>query len=222
MSLLEEQDQDVVNLLSEDIDNNNRYGDIENPATLTLLISFKQIKRLDPLAIEYLSFMACIDATDIPQSLLPPTQSPTKRIEAMSTFISTGIIYDALNIHRLLHLAIRSRLEKEAMLGSWTQRAVGRLKEIFPRCDYKHRAVWRLCLTHIHYVFNCEHVKKYPDSSMMHVWLISQCLHDDRMFHEAKQWHLHTTEARKQIFGVKDSRTVSTLSDVCAVFFHQG
>jgi hypothetical protein len=73
--LLEQQEEEVIDLLSEEFQDLGRYRNIKNPVATTWLISFEQIRRRDALAADYLSFMCCIDPKDIPQSLLPPGPS---------------------------------------------------------------------------------------------------------------------------------------------------
>ncbi|OAA61263.1 Heterokaryon incompatibility [Niveomyces insectorum RCEF 264] len=68
--------EDVIDLLSTEFEDEGRYVDIQNPVATTWLISFEQIRQRDPLAADYLSFAACVDAKDIPLSLLPPGLSP--------------------------------------------------------------------------------------------------------------------------------------------------
>lgn len=71
LSLLNKQEESVVELLSEDFEDDSRYPSVKNPVAMTWLISFEQIRRRDPLVADQLLFMACIDRKDIPQSLLP-------------------------------------------------------------------------------------------------------------------------------------------------------
>lgn len=85
LSLLEDQEQNVVELLSENFEDEGRYRDIKNPVATTWLISFEHIKRLDPLAAKYLSLMSCVDAKDIPQSLLPRAKSLKEETGAIGT-----------------------------------------------------------------------------------------------------------------------------------------
>ncbi|KAL4777918.1 nucleoside phosphorylase domain-containing protein [Aspergillus varians] len=83
LALLQEQEPEVVDLLSEDFKDAGRYKDIQNPVITTWLISFKQIQHQDPLAADYLSFMACINPRNIPQSLLPRPTSRKRGIDAL-------------------------------------------------------------------------------------------------------------------------------------------
>jgi hypothetical protein len=75
LSLLEDQEEEVIDLLSEEFQDDGRYRNIKNPVATTWLISFEQIRHRDPLAAEFLSFMACIDQKDVPQSFVAITKS---------------------------------------------------------------------------------------------------------------------------------------------------
>ena len=55
-------------------------------------ISFEQIQRQDPLAEEYLSFIACIDRISIPQSLLLPGGSIVQQTKALGTLTGYAFI----------------------------------------------------------------------------------------------------------------------------------
>ncbi|CAK7207197.1 hypothetical protein SEUCBS139899_010005, partial [Sporothrix eucalyptigena] len=133
LSLLSEQEEDVVELLSYDFEGHGRQdSDGKNPIATTWLISFAKIRERDALAADYLSFMACVDTKDIPQSLLPPGPSRKTKTDALGTlqgysFITIRSADAAIDIHRLVHLATRNWLRKEGLLPSWTGRATARL-----------------------------------------------------------------------------------------------
>jgi hypothetical protein len=88
------------------------------------------------LAADYLSFMACIDPQNIPESLLPPAPSQKKRTDALGylkaySFISAATSF--LNLRRLVHLATRNWLRGNGQLGLWTHKTADRLNEVFPK-----------------------------------------------------------------------------------------
>ncbi|KAL6230205.1 nucleoside phosphorylase domain-containing protein [Aspergillus navahoensis] len=58
LALIQEQEEDAVELLSEDFRDPGRYKDIQNPVITTWLISFNQIQHQNQAAADYLSFMA--------------------------------------------------------------------------------------------------------------------------------------------------------------------
>ncbi|PCG88442.1 hypothetical protein PENOC_110990 [Penicillium occitanis (nom. inval.)] len=83
MSLLNEQEESTIELLSEDFENDGRYAEIQNPVATTWLVSFLQIQQVDEIASNLLSFMACISPRDIPESILPSTTSARRKLEAL-------------------------------------------------------------------------------------------------------------------------------------------
>jgi hypothetical protein len=156
LSLLEEQEEDVIDLLSKDFENEGRYHDVKNPVATTWLISFEQIWQRDSLAADYLSFMACVDAKDIPQSLLLPGLSRKKETDAMGTlqgysFIAKRSADSAINIYRLVHLATRNWLRREGLLPGWTGRVIARLAEVLADASHDNRVVWRSYMPHVYY-----------------------------------------------------------------------
>ncbi|KAF1970199.1 hypothetical protein BU23DRAFT_601125 [Bimuria novae-zelandiae CBS 107.79] len=146
---LDDTEQNKIELLSEEFEDKGRYEDSKNPVATTWLISFEQIRNREPLAAEYLSFMSCVDAKDIPQSLLPPAESATKAVDAIGTlaaysFVTKQKTGQLLGLHRLVHLATRNWLRMDGTLGAWAATALARLEEVFPDNDHTNRSVWRM------------------------------------------------------------------------------
>lgn len=79
-------------LFSEHFEDPSRYRDMDSTVAKTWPISFEQIQRQDPLAVEYLSFIGCIDCIGIPQSLLPPRASTVHQIKAIETLTEYAFI----------------------------------------------------------------------------------------------------------------------------------
>jgi NB-ARC domain len=119
--LLGDQEEDVIDLLSEEFEDDRRYHNMKNPVATTWLISFEQVRHRDPLAADLLSFMACVDPKNVPQSLLPPGLSRKKETDAVGTlhaysFVNRRLAGLALDVHRLVHLATRNWLRNEDLL----------------------------------------------------------------------------------------------------------
>ena len=122
LSLLAEQKEEIIKDLSEEFKDVRQYHGGKYPVATTWLISFKEILRNNALAAQYLSFMACIDQRDIPQSLLPNGQPSEEGEEAIRTLNNYSIIIKrpatlALDVHRLVHLTTRNWLRKQDLLG---------------------------------------------------------------------------------------------------------
>jgi hypothetical protein len=119
--LLNKQEEGIIELLSEEFEDDWRYQSAKNPVATTWLISFEQIRYRDPLAADYLLFMACIDWKDIPQSLLPAGALRKNEIEAIGTLRAYSFIIKrgeamVFDLHQLVHLATRNWLRKEGTL----------------------------------------------------------------------------------------------------------
>ena len=117
----------MINLLSEDFEDDGRYRNIKNPVATTWLISFDRIQQRDQLAAEYLSFMACIDPKDIPQSLLPPGASRKRKwMQSEHSLRILSSINDQPTSASIsigaVHLATRNWLRKEELLARSTER----------------------------------------------------------------------------------------------------
>lgn len=110
--LFQDHENNVVELLSKDSGDERRYNDLQNPVAKTWLISFNQIQKLDQLAAEYLSLMACVDPRNVPESFLPRLESKQKMIDTLGllstySFITIQPGNGSITIHRLVHLATR-------------------------------------------------------------------------------------------------------------------
>jgi post-segregation antitoxin (ccd killing protein) len=171
LALLDCQEPEIIDLLTEQFEDDARYADMKNPVATTWLISFQQIRARDPLAADYLFFMACVDHKDIPQFLLPPGPSRKKEMDSIGTlsaysFISRRAKDSALDMHRLVHLTIRNWLRSEGALAEWTLKAVARIEEVFPDDEHRNRAVWRVYLPHATYALDSNLVAKDDASKM--------------------------------------------------------
>ena len=225
--LLANQEEDVIDLLSEDFEDDGRYHNTKNPVATTWLISFEQIQRRDTLAAEYLSFMCCIDPKDIPQSLLPPGRSRKKEIEAIGTlnaysFISKRPTDLALDLHRLVHLATRNWLRKEKLLAQSTERVIVRLEEVFPDKDHKNRSVWRAYLPHVRYILESDLVDKDWQSRMDLIWRYGMCLYEDGRWNEAEAAITEVLEIEKRDLGADHPFTLTSIAKLASTYQNQG
>lgn len=76
-------EQEIITILSEDFEDQDRYKTIKNPVATTWLISFQHIERDDGLAAEYLKFCGYLADKDIPISLLLQPESKVKRVRRL-------------------------------------------------------------------------------------------------------------------------------------------
>ncbi|KAF3065591.1 hypothetical protein CFAM422_009628, partial [Trichoderma lentiforme] len=212
LSLLEDQEDVVVDLVSEDFEDEGRYRDLKNP-----LISFEQVRRRDTLAADYLSFMACVDAKDIAQSLLPPGPSRKKEIDAMGTlqgysFItkgSAGSLNSAVNIHRLVNMAIGNWLPTEGLLAHWTARVIARLIEVIGHVGHDNRVAWRSYMPHTSYALGSRFASE-DDENRLELNL-ALMISDQGRLEEAEKLEVQVMERREAKFGADHPNTLSSL-----------
>lgn len=231
LSLLEDQEQNVVELLSENFEDEGRYRDIKNPVATTWLISFEHIKRLDPLAAKYLSLMSCVDAKDIPQSLLPRANSLKEETDAIGTLNAYSFVRrrptdqstdQLLNLHRLVHLATRNWLRTEGSLPEWTARSIARLGDIFPTDDHQNRALWRAYLPHARYVLDSNVLL---DDRIMKLPLLMKfglCLRSDRRYNEAEKRLSQALKTSKTILGAEHRSTLPSMIHLAVTYIFKG
>ena len=227
LSLLDDQEQNAIDLLSTDFEVEGRYRDSKNPIVMTWLISFKQIRQRDPLAYDYLAFLSCVSPRDIPQSLLPPAQSQKMEMDAIGTlsaysFVSRRPATNSLDIHRLVHLATRSWLRREESLAKWTAQAVARLGEVFPDNDHENRSVWRLYLPHAQYVLESSFNEDGVEEKSVLLWKFGMCLCSDGRYNEAEMPILRVMEARRRVLGPEHPDTLASMNNLALTYSSQG
>ncbi|OCK74986.1 HET-domain-containing protein, partial [Lepidopterella palustris CBS 459.81] len=227
LSLLNEQEGEVIKLLSSEFEDDWRYQSIKNPVATTWLISFEQIRRRDPLAAEYLSFMACIDRKDIPQFLLPAGASHRKEIEAIGTLVAYSFIVKrgeptAFDLHRLVHLASRNWLQKEGALSQLAQVAIERLDELFPDHKHQNRIQWRLLLPHAAYVLRSNTVKQDNNRRLDLAWKYAMSLYIDGRYGEAEVPFKEVFQTRKRVLGEEHPSTLTSMANLASTYRNQG
>jgi hypothetical protein len=227
LSLLEEQEEDVIDLLSEEFEDEGRYDNVKNPVATTWLISFEQIRNRDPLAADYLSFMACIDPKDIPQSLLPTGASRKKETDAIGmldaySFINKRSADLALDLHRLVYLATRNWLRKTELIAQWTERAITQLEGVFPDHNHQNRSVWRRYLPHVRYVLRSDVVHKDAENRTNLTWRFAMCLYSDSRFNEAEAPFMEVVETWKKVLGAEHPDTLASMNNLASTYGSQG
>ena len=225
--LLERQEEEVIDLLSEEFEDDGRYRNIKNPVATTWFISFKKIQQRDPLAADYLSFMACVGSKDIPLSLLPPGPSPKKETDAIGllnaySFIQKQATDKTCSIHRLVHLATRNWLRQRKLLVQWTERAMDRLEEVFPNNGHQNRSSWRRLLTHAHFVLESNITDQYKKTRIYLAAKCAGCLHSDGRWKEAETLQIQVIEANKRVLGKEHRTTLLSRENLTLIFMGQG
>ncbi|KAL2819483.1 violaceus kinesin [Aspergillus granulosus] len=226
-ALLKEQESDIIDLLSEDFGDDRRYQEIQNPVATTWLISFQEVQRLNPLAADYLWFMACINPRDIPQSLLPEATSRKKMVEAIGllkafSFVSEQVKNHALSLHRLVHLATRNWLRRQRQFSMQIQKVADRLDQVFPNNNHENQRIWREYLPHALSLVGERDFQNKQEKYTSLVWNIGRCLQAEGRYQEAAVLFEDIVQLQKRERGDDDPLTLTSMADLASTYRNQG
>jgi hypothetical protein len=131
---------------------------IEDPVAATLFVSMDLFCLDNALAADYLIFAACVDRKDISLDLLEAA-SPQVKEDAVKVLDRYALITrrpaeSALNVHQLVHQALRERLQVQGRLRQCTQSAITQLLRVFPDNNHVNRSKWRRLLPHTQYALS--------------------------------------------------------------------
>ncbi|PIG85932.1 kinesin light chain [Aspergillus arachidicola] len=225
LMLFQENEQDAIELLSEDFRDLGRYKDIQNPVITTWLISFQQIQHQDQLAADYLSFMACINPRNIPQSLLPPQSSRKQTLDALgllNAFSFTTSQGLDINMHRLVHIATRNWLRKNGQFTYWVKTVADRIDMVFPNNHYTNRGLWREYLPHaLVLVYDDEFIVQQEQYKFL-VGKIADCLSSDGKYHEAEALYKTLIRINQNRYGIEHTTTLASMANLASTYWYQG
>ncbi|KAL2213291.1 TPR-like protein [Sarocladium strictum] len=210
LELVNAQEDEVIELLTEEFEDDARYTDIRNPVATTWLISFEQIRSRDSLAADYLSFMACIDHKEIPQLLMPAGPSRKKEIEAIGTltaysFVTKHMGSSAFDMHRLVHLTqsdSSTNLQWKIALCFYSD---GRFIEA--EAFFKEVMNFRIATLG----------EEHPDT-LQTMSKLALTYHAQSRFPEAQQLGLKAMEGQQRVLGEESADTLSTMSHLSMTY----
>jgi nucleoside phosphorylase/tetratricopeptide (TPR) repeat protein len=230
LGLLDDTEENVIDLLSENFGDGLRDPSAKNPVASTWLVSFEQICRHHPLAGEYLSYMSCLNDKNIPQSLLPDAPSKKKMVDAIGTLTGYAFIrrhgddcvpepiYD---MHRLVHLATRNWLRHQNTLLSWTTTALVQVTKQFPTRDHKNKDEWTLLMPHAQALCSSRSICDLNERYDL-VEKIALCLVADGKYDEAVTMHFSVVHWREVKFGGLDKYTLAAYQNLGEALREQG
>lgn len=226
-SLYDDNETEVMKVLSEDFEPEQRYQASKNSIAATWLISLSQIKRTNPSAIELLSFMACMTNQNIPQSLLPPVPSKKQWLEAIGALKSYSFIKkrkegNDFDMHRLVHLAMRNWLRSEGKLHIWVDKAIARLGELLPAGGHEDRPTWTTYLPHANYLLDASEHTKVSLSMVVLAEKLGQCLYSNGEYYEAQRAYERAISLRDQFSGLENRSALWSMFGLAEALNHQG
>lgn len=225
--LLQEQETDVMELLSKDFGDDGRYKDIQNPVAKTWLVSFSQVQKLDQLAAEYLSLMACVDPRNIPQTFLPQPGSKVKMTDALGllsaySFITIQPGNCFITLHRLVYLATRNWMRKEEQFPAYIKKAADRLNKTFPTNEHTNRQLWREYLPHALSLISEREFQEQQEQYIDYMQNVGTCLDSDGRYNEAEKLLVQVMGTWKQVLGPEHPSTLTSMANLASTYRNQG
>ncbi len=220
-------EKEFIDILSEGFEDQGRYRGSQNSIAKTWLISFNQIQRQTPLAIQYLSFMACLLNQDIPQSILPQASTKKKFMEAVGILTAYSFLIrredrKTFTIHRLVHLATRSWLRNMDQMTMWANKAVERLAEMIPAGGHQDRHIWTAYLPHATHLLKSQDLDSRKEKLITLSDHLGRCLYSNGNYVGAEQVHRQTLDLRIKALGLEDSDTLMSSACLAEALSHQG
>ncbi|KAJ5918235.1 FabD/lysophospholipase-like protein [Penicillium verhagenii] len=225
--LLSKQDDQVIERLSQDFGDHGRYSGTDNAVAKTWLISFEQIRRRSPLAIQYMGLMACVDPKDIPRSLLQPSESSSshQQRDALGILDAFSFITEhkgglAFDMHRLVHLATRQWLRMNGELPACHRQAVVRLNELLSDIDRGNRIHWRLYVAHAQQAVSGDDKDSKEKADL--ATICGTCLEEDGRYREAEVMYHISLNFRERVLGPEHPDTLLSINHLGTTLDSQG
>lgn len=198
---------------------------IENSMAVTIL-SLCQIRDEDPLAGEYLSMAACMNPQDI---LLEFFEAPTPKqreeaIKVIETYrlITRRTAESSLDLHQMVHRAIRDWLHNQDMLEEWIERAIARLKKVFPGDQHVNRSKWRRMMPHARYTLSHSPRSQEGMHKRLLMWKCALALLNDGQYGESEELLVQLLQVEVDLLGDEHPDTLKCMYILGSVYWNQG
>jgi tetratricopeptide (TPR) repeat protein len=199
---------------------------VKDPVAATLFLSMDQISRENAFATDYLFLAACVDRKDISLDLLKAPK-PQAREDAVRLLDKYGLVTrrpaeSALDLHQLVHQALRKRLQVQGRLTQWTRRTITQLLQVYP--DYRHsnRSKWRRLLPHAQYALSHSPADDDEQERLRLAWKCAMTLQDDGRYEEAEALEVQVMQTTKRVLGDEHPDTLTSMANLASTYRKQG
>jgi tetratricopeptide (TPR) repeat protein len=191
----------------------------------TLSLSMRQVRRSNAVAANYLFLAACVDRKDILLDILD-VDSPQAREDAVKVLERYALVTrrpaeSALDVHRLVHSALRKRLQAEGRLQEWIQRMIAQILRLFPNNNHTNRSKWRRLLPHAQSILL--HTQGDNNKERLDLaWKCAMALCSDGQFKAAKELFVQVIETRRSVLGEEHLDTLTSIVNLASTYRNQG
>jgi tetratricopeptide (TPR) repeat protein len=199
---------------------------VKDPVAATLFLSMDQISRENAFATDYLFLAACVDRKDISLDLLkaPTSQAREDAVRLLDKYalVTRRPAESALDLHQLVHQALRKRLQVQGRLTQWTRRTITQLLQVYP--DYRHsnRSKWRRLLPHAQYALSHSPADDDEQERLRLAWKCAMTLQDDGRYEEAEELEVQVMQTTKRVLGDEHPDTLTSMANLASTYRKQG
>jgi hypothetical protein len=203
-----------------------RESGLRKIVAATLSLSMSQVHHSNAVAADYLFVAACVDRKDISLDLLEAT-SLRAREDAVKVLDKFALITrrpaeSALDLHRLVHQALRKRLHVQGQLMQWTQRTITQLLQVFPNDDHSNRSKWRRLLPHAQQALSHSLAEDKDEERLDLASRCARTLYSDGRYKDAEELQLQVVQMRKGVRGDEHPSTLTSMANLASTYSHQG
>ncbi|KXX74722.1 Kinesin light chain 3 [Madurella mycetomatis] len=169
LELLDDSDQNLVDLLSEEFETVGRDSETPRAVAETWILSFEQIQWQNALATDLLSLMSLFDRQAIPSEFLTHYYNRqngqeqrgklplTRALGVLKAFsFATEDRDHKYDLHQLVQLVIRRWLIKRGKISQFAEEALIVVSQAYPYGNYESRGICSAYLPHVYAVLKLE------------------------------------------------------------------
>ncbi|KAK3307268.1 uncharacterized protein B0T15DRAFT_414325, partial [Chaetomium strumarium] len=237
LRLLDESDQNLVNLLSEEFETDGRDSETPRAVAEAWILSFEQIQRQNGFAGELLSLMSLLDRQAIPLEFLSRYSERQRDEEAREEIQLTkalGVLKafsfiaedksHGFDMHRLVQLVTRKWLDKNGKMHWFTEQALVTVSQAYPFGDHESRAVCSAYLPHVYAILRYEGTgsedERLARASLLHC--VAGFFRYQGQRKDAEKFQLQATRLREELLGEEHPSTLASMSNLALTYLDQG
>ncbi|KAJ4346585.1 uncharacterized protein N0V89_010516 [Didymosphaeria variabile] len=202
-----------------------RESGLGKTVVAALSLSMSHVQHSNAVAADYLFIAACLDRKDISLELLEAA-SPRAREDAVKVLDKYALVTrrpaeSSLDLNRLVHQALRKRLQVQGRLMQWTQRTITQLLRVYPDDDYSNRSKWRRLLPHAQYALSRSATDDNDEEKLSLTEKCALNLYSDGRYKEAEELQMQLMQTRKRVLGKEHPDTLRSMHDLATTYSSQ-
>ncbi|KAL2146826.1 hypothetical protein VTI28DRAFT_2307 [Corynascus sepedonium] len=234
--LLDNSDQHLVDLLSEEFETEGRDSETPRAVAETWILSFEQIQRQNALAAKLLSLMSLLDRQAIPMEFLSQYSEQkgeeqwsgmelTKAVGVLKAFcFIVGDEGRGFDIHRLVQLVTQKWLRRKDMMQSFATQALLVVSQAYPYGNYENWAICNAYLPHATAVLSLgdSGTNKQSMARASLLYCVAGFFYYKGRWKDAGTLFKQATDIQKGVLGEEHPETLSSIADLAAAYWNQG